>query len=242
MLDKWNNMLDKWDQWKVPIIIVVFVLSMVFSINYLSNSSGEHAIDDTKTGSVAPKQCYLCHPSGKVGNKSIVDEEKEIYNYQKNSNITSSNVHLSKSLQPINLSNISKDDKRFIALIIESDRTVMNDIRFAINAANNSNYNNFEISGTTLKRDSQKYLNMTTGLSTSYSLKNLSEEYNQALEDFYNAGKYMESGSRNPLSKDIDISIDYIKYGAGHMKNVRDILRISGVNPTKTNITKNNNI
>lgn len=242
-------MIDKWNRWKIPIIIVVFLSSTVFSTNYLG-SPNKH-IDDKKMISPELRQCYLCHMDGKVGDKSILENientgnaDKVIYSSQRNSQIdpktTPSDIHLSMEIQPINLSNISKEDQRFATLIIDSNKIIMNDIKFAIDAANKSNYRNFETSGVILKRDSQKYLDMTRDISVSYVFKNLSGEYNRALEDFYNAGKYIESGSANPSSKDIEKSVNYLREGTKHMNNILNVLRISGINSTKTSITKNN--
>lgn len=247
-------MLDRWDQWKIPIIIVVFALSMVFSTNYLNDSSEEHVVNDTKTGSTVQGQCYICHQDGKVGNKSILDNVGDIENdkrtiygsqrgSQRDSDITSFNAHTPRLIQPINLSNTSMDDKQLVNLIVESDKIITKDILDARDAANKSNYKNFEISGVNLKLDSHRYMNMTRSLNISYSLKNLSDEYVQMLEDFYNVGKYIESGARDPFSKDIDKSIDYLREGTKHMNNIRNVLKISGVyssmSQTKTDITGN---
>lgn len=219
-------MLEKWNEWKIPIIIVVFMLSMVFSISYFGNPEEEY--------------------SDKVGRKNVLENVREEKAYQENSqigsNATSSEAHMSRIAQPINLSNISREDQQFIALIMESDKIIVNDIKFAIDSANKSNYRNFETSGMVIKNDSAKYLKMTRSLNVSYSLKNMSDEYINALEDFYNVGKYIESGSKNPSSKDIERSIDYLRKATKHMNNVRNVLQASSMNPDISVNSNNMNI
>lgn len=220
---------NKWSEWKIPIIIIIFIFSIVFSANYLNNS--ELNLEDKETEFVTLEQCYLCHQDGMVNNNSIIRDEGKIIP----SKSASSKVNLSKSIEPIDLSNISDDDRMLIILIMKSDEVIRNDIKRAIDAANKNDYKIFGASGVTMKRDSQEYLNKTVSLNVSYSLKIIYNEYILVLENFYNAGKYIESGSRNSLSNDANISIDYIKEGTGHMNNIYDVLRISDMNMAKIN-------
>lgn len=166
---------------------------------------------------------------------NYTEEEYRASNMSNSSNISSTiqtyvpktTKSLNTSLEQINISLATEDDKKLIILIVEGDNVLREDISKAVDAAKKEDYKTFETSGIIIKKDSKKYLDKINEINTSSSFDNLFKEYKQTLDSFYKAGKYIETGSRNPLSEDIDKSIKHMNDGKVHMGNIYYIMKLN---------------
>lgn len=128
------------------------------------------------------------------------------------------------SLEPINMSLATVEDKKLIDIIKESDNILRNDLISVSDAAKNNDRKSVGMYGIIIRQDSQKYLNVSNNINVSAPFKILLDEYRYALENYSVAGKHIESGSIN--LRDLEVSINYINKGPMHMDNIYNLIGI----------------
>jgi len=121
------------------------------------------------------------------------------------------------TIRALNISLATKEDKRLIDLTIEGNDVLRQDLTYVVEAANKEDHKSLAAYGGYIKRDSQKYLNELNDLAVSPPFVILFEEFKQALESFYKAGKYIESGAIN--YGDLRISVTYLDEAFEHTNN-----------------------
>lgn len=197
-------MSDKWKQWKIPIVIVVFVMSMIFSINYLNNSSDEDIVGDTETESIpsvmSSGQCYLCHPDGKVGNKSILE----------------------------NIEDTVDKEKSFRTWFILSYMLIVDDLKCVSKAAKSEDFDQIEICARVLKENSNRSLSQIN----SYNTSNISADlrlaldlYKISLKNYHIGGENLETGAIGKNISVMDSAIRYIQNGTKYASDAIIILK-----------------
>lgn len=126
-------------------------------------------------------------------------------------------IRSNSSIRALNISLATKEDKRLIDLAMEGNDVLRKDLTYVVDAANNEDHKSLATYGGYIKRDSQKYLNELNDLAVSPPFMILFEEFKQALENFYKAGKYIESGAIN--YGDLRISVTYLDEAFEHTNN-----------------------